>query len=83
MTSYSMTSDIDVLDAKLETVKEEGVRAKTRLDKLNRLKDIAFESNLTDVAVELGHKIFDAEKQYELLKDNYRLIRERRDSFPV
>jgi hypothetical protein len=78
-----MTSDIDVLDAKLETVKEEGVRAKTRLDKLNRLKDIAFESNLTDVAVELGHKIFDAEKQYELLKDNYRLIRERRDSFPV
>lgn len=83
MESYSLVSDIEVLDAKLEVIKEEGEQAKKRLASLENLKGLAVEENLTDVVVDLSNRSAETLKRYEVLKENYRLVRERRDNLPV
>lgn len=81
--SYSFTDDVEILDAKLEFIKDEGVKAKNRLEGLNRLKTLAAEENLADIVEELGNRAAETSKRYEVLKENYMLVRERRDSLPV
>jgi hypothetical protein len=81
--SYSLTSDIELLEAKLEVIKEEGEKSKRRLESLEKLKTFALEENLYDVGESISEKVNETLKVYNLLKENYRLVRERRDSLPV
>jgi hypothetical protein len=83
MESYSLTNDIEVLDAKLEMIKVDGEITKNRLTSLEKVKELALEENLTDIVEDIEKRVGETKSLYELLKDNYRLVRERRDSLPV
>lgn len=83
METYSMTDDIELLDARLEELKDEGKAAAARLESLQKLKDLAHEENVSEVMIDVANRMAETLKRYELLKEHYRLVREKRDSLPV